>query len=231
MAEISLSENQIREITKNLNTICDILNKFVDGQHQSTSEYNSKNNQKMKKISLIARGIRYEISIDKLDSIPNSRLNKLKQFLDVYKENKSLARQMFRLDELCDDHDENFSEFYFECDPYILNLVVAFHENQSKKKLSHLNIKQFCSLSFENEMTYWGIEKYEDFLEPCCLVNLEHEIDNLNQDVETEKKIVNEIIKRENFGEYCFPKQREIAWNVINYPKSSIYAKVRKNEK
>ena len=179
------------------------------------------------KIIISARGVRFEILVRHLDCIPNSRLAIMKSYYQVSKENKSLASELFRINDLCDGYNDLTNEFFFDKDPYMMNLILNFYEARSSEKRIHLKLDSSCINLLETELeSYWYIKNFEDFLEPCCLIELQKQRENLNDQIKQYNKIVDEYYHREDFGKYCFPEFRRKLWNVIENPTKSIIGKI-----
>jgi hypothetical protein len=174
-------------------------------------------------VSLNARGFRFKVPVETLDRIPHSRLSKLKKFIYLNKEDKAAAHSFFHFEQLCDFFDEAKNEFYFNKNPKILKMVLGF----SNDTRVHLNVSSVCPVYLESELiNYWKIMNYEDLVEPECLINYETKREAVDELVNQRREIINEFFHRDDFGKCCFPKAREIIWNFMHVPQSSIYAKV-----
>jgi hypothetical protein len=170
------------------------------------------------KIILNARGIRYDVLVSHLDKLPKSRLGKLKLLIEKIKkrgvEDESLM-------ELCDDFDLSKNEYYFNKDPYVLNMVLNFYEND--RLHVHDNT---CVIFYGNELLYWGID--ENRIESCCEFKYYDKKEEINQDIEIENTKKNEMIHdRREFSdnqrlEYIKKKIR----HLMDKPSSSYYARV-----
>ena len=69
--------------------------------------------------------------------------------------NNSKSKNYEEIANLCDRYSDDLNEFYFNRDPYILNMILNYYQTQ---KL-HLNYNQ-CMLFIKSELIYWGIEEY-----------------------------------------------------------------------
>jgi hypothetical protein len=162
-----------------------------------------------------------------MDSVPNSRLAKIKEFIKLYAQNRTTAIDYFRLNQLCDDYNEITREFFFNKDPEILNIVISFYTSSLNSESIHLSLEKFCANSLDEELTnYWLIANYETRLAPCCLIGLHHEMEHKRYRKQEHESILKEFYNVDNFGYYCFPRLREKAWDIVENPKSSIVAKV-----
>lgn len=114
-----------------------------------------------KEILVNVGGRRYVLPWSTLDEFPLSRLSKLK-----------FCRNHEEIAQLCDDYDENNQEFFFDRSPSAFGMIVSF---LAAGKLALL--REMCVLSFQEELTYWGIE--EANLEKCCLKKLLKKLEEL----------------------------------------------------
>jgi hypothetical protein len=200
----------------------------------SYNNKNKKNNflEKKRMIVLNARGFKFEIMLDHMDRVPNSRLARIKKFIidhdDSNKTKHSLSdHDFFYLDRLCDGYSENLNEFYFNKDPCVLNFILRFYETQINNDTQiHINFKNICVLSLEDEFRYWNIENYESLIKPCCLFAIEEEGEIISDQISRQKDILAEFSYKEYFDRCFFPKIREKIWNFMEKPKSSIFSKV-----
>lgn len=116
-----------------------------------------------KEILVNVGGRRYLLPWSTLDEFPLSRLSKLR-----------FCRSHEEIAQLCDDYDEDNQEFFFDRSPSAFGVIVSF---LAAGKLVHL--REMCVLSFQEELTYWGIE--EANLERCCLRKLLRKLDELDE--------------------------------------------------
>lgn len=114
-----------------------------------------------KEILVNVGGRRYVLPWSTLDEFPLSRLSKLK-----------LCRNHEEIAQLCDDYDEDNQEFFFDRSPSAFGMIVSF---LAAGKLALL--REMCVLSFQEELTYWGIE--EANLERCCRRKLTKKLEEL----------------------------------------------------
>lgn len=114
-----------------------------------------------KEILVNVGGRRYVLPWSTLDEFPLSRLSKLK-----------FCRNHEEIAQLCDDYDEDNQEFFFDRSPSAFGMIVSF---LAAGKLALL--REMCVLSFQEELTYWGIE--EANLERCCRRKLTKKLEEL----------------------------------------------------
>ncbi|XP_007452614.1 PREDICTED: potassium voltage-gated channel subfamily G member 4 [Lipotes vexillifer] len=106
-------------------------------------------------------GKRYLLPWSTLDEFPLSRLSKLR-----------FCRSHEEIAQLCDDYDEDNQEFFFDRSPSAFGVIASF---LAAGKL--VLLQEMCVLSFQEELTYWGIE--EANLETCCLQTLLRKLDEV----------------------------------------------------
>lgn len=164
-----------------------------------------------KTIIINARGIKYEILSRTLDKFPNTRLGKLKKHIN--------NNNLHDIGLLCDRYNTELTEFYFNRDPYVLNMILNYYQTH---KL-HINHSE-CVLFLQAELDYWQID--EDSFHSCCQVVYHDKLDNAEDLIQFEKKVFKKFNHRDDYGKYCFPRIREILWNLFEKPESSIYAKI-----
>nr|XP_019599298.1 PREDICTED: potassium voltage-gated channel subfamily G member 4 [Rhinolophus sinicus] len=114
-----------------------------------------------KEILVNVGGRRYVLPWSTLDEFPLSRLSKLK-----------FCQSLEEIAQLCDDYDQDRQEFFFDRSPSAFGMIVSF---LAAGKLALL--RDMCVLSFQEELTYWGIE--EANLEKCCLRKLLKKLEEL----------------------------------------------------
>jgi hypothetical protein len=169
---------------------------------------------KLKRIILNIRGIKYDVPLNQLNRLPNSRLSDLKYQLD--KNNNDLIK----LNNICDDYDLNKMEFYFNRDPFIFNSILNYHLNG---KL-HID-NSFCVILVGDELNYWKID--QDLISNCCEWSYNDKKDDVQNDIETEKKLIEKITHQESFDNFILPYLRKKIWYIMEKPSSSIWAKVK----
>ena len=167
--------------------------------------------ENIKTIILNVRGIKYEVILDSFNEFQNTRLG----ILSIHIKNKNYDE----ISKLCDRYNDDLNEFYFNRDPYVLNMILNYYQT----KRLHLNNDQ-CVLFIKSELEYWCIEEY--LLQSCCQAFYCDKLEDLNEIIEIESKIIRKRFKKIDFGKRCFPKLREKIWNLFDNPKSSIYAAI-----
>jgi hypothetical protein len=168
---------------------------------------------KVKRIILNIRGIKYDVPLNNLNRFPNSRLSDLKFKLD------NLEYDVNELNNICDDVDLDKMEFYFNRDPFIFNSILNYCVNG---KL-HIDTN-LCVILFSDELNYWRID--EDLISNCCEWSYNDKKDDVQNDIEAEKKLITKITHKESFNNFILPGLREKIWFVMEKPSSSIWAKV-----
>jgi hypothetical protein len=193
-----------------------------------TSQLKKLIDQAVKKetVNLNARGFRFKAILETFERIPSSRLFKIKKYIELRREDKIAAEAFFNLEKLCDFFDEVKNEFYFNKNPKILEMVLGLYSD----KRAHLSVNDICPVYLEDELiNYWEIRDYEDRIEPGCLINYEKKREEVDELVNQRRAIIDAYFYKADFGSCCFPRLREIIWNIMEKPHSSIYAKVFKN--
>jgi hypothetical protein len=179
-------------------------------------------------VILNARGVKFDMLLKQMDAFPGSRLAKLKSLIEESKLSKLTPERIAHFKEFCDDYDPILNELYFNKDPSLVAFVLNFYETRkSKNDRTHVDLGSICILELDDEMRdYWQINDFKNFLEPCCLVLLERDVEKLQEKINKRNAIIEEYYYRENFGKYYFPELREKIWNLVEYPSTSIYAKI-----
>lgn len=166
---------------------------------------------KTKTVILNARGIKYQVIMDSFKNHCNTRLQKLR--------NEIITQNYDEIAKLCDGYSEDLNEFYFDRDPYVLNMVLNYNTNN---KL-HLNHKE-CVYFVREELEYWQIDDYA--LEDCCKIIYFEKLSEIQELIDSEESLKRKLHHKEDFGTWFYPELRERLWNLFDNPKSSIYAKV-----
>ena len=79
-----------------------------------------------------------------------------------------------------------------------------------------------CPLTYQANLEYWGFN--EIFLEQCCAIDYHVENEECQKELEGEriaKKIADQRLKDENFGNSLIGRIRTYLWNLMEYPESS----------
>jgi hypothetical protein len=179
-------------------------------------------------VLLNARGVKFEILLKQMEVIPNSRLAKLKTLIEESKLSKLTPERIAHFEEFCDNYDPDLNEFYFNKDPNLLEFALSFYETKTKENAKvHIDLGHVCLLEIESEIeNYWQIIDFKSYLEPCCIMIFERDVEKLEKKIDERNAMIKEFYHKEDFGKYCFPKLREKIWNFLEYPSSSIYAKI-----
>ena len=208
-------ENSINNISKNN----DHKNESPPLQPQKqvvvkTTNTNDPNYKK--RIILNARGTRYEVLMRIFDKHPESRLGKIKSLIEKSGNNRSNND----LNDLCDDFDLSKLEFYFNRDPYILNFVLNFYEDNK----IHYDDK-ICSKFFLHEIKYWGLNEFLFDNDCKCQINFVIQREECSENSENQEKVIDDLYNKENFG-CILPKIREYIWGIIDRPADPTITKV-----
>ena len=144
-------------------------------------------------IFLNVRGFKYEVLLDSLGNHPNTRLGKLR--MAVKKQNS------IEISLLCDRFNSDLNEFYFDRDPFVLNMILNFYVT---KKL-HMN-QTDCVSFLKDELDYWQIDEYD--FHSCCQVVYHDKMYNFKDLLKTEQWALKLFNRNDNFGNYFFPDLR-----------------------
>ena len=169
---------------------------------------------KKNRITINARGVKYDIISSHFERLPNSRLGRLNNLLETFEFLPSKINESL-LNEICDDFDMNKLEFYFDRDPYVLNLILNYYSNG---KL-HIGMN-CCALLICDELRYWQID--EKLINNCCEWKFADKIDEINKLINRESFILKSYFYKENFDNFSCPKLRENIWYLFERPSSSF---------
>jgi hypothetical protein len=169
---------------------------------------------KSKIILLNLRGSKFEVSLVNFQKLPESRLGRLKIYLDTNK--------IEYLNEICDCFDLSNMEFYFNKDPSVFHMILEYYSGEK----IHLD-ENICASYFHKQLNYWGLDELHCF-DDCCQYKYLEKLDRIRDDLACQKKIINTYEYREDFSKSLFPLFREKAWAITENPKSSKYAIVSK---
>lgn len=167
-------------------------------------------------IKLKIRYKSYEVRWDKLAKLPESRLGKIR-----------FASSKNEILNYCDQIDIENNEIYFDTSNRSFDSIIDYYYSEEL----HLDMNNRCILTFNNELKYWGIETCD--FSPCCSFKF-HQLKeealihvSKMEIIETTrmKSIVSEIEKESFSNCYC-PDIRKKIWDIMEYPKTSIMAKV-----
>ena len=193
----------------------EILN--LDDQSKNDNNKNKKLNVQLKgskRITINARGTKFDVYANLFDKAPNSRLGKLKAALENNNKNSGDM-----LDDICDEFDQRSNEFYFNKDPYVLNMVI-----------NYLTIDKMhygdgvCPYLIAEELEYWGLDEYS--FDECCNDRYFSCKNSIEDRVSKEKEIIKNYLYRDDFGKWLFPDIRAKIWDILEYPEKSWVAQV-----
>jgi hypothetical protein len=192
-------DNQTESSFNELNSTSLVIEK----KNQKHSK-ESKPKVKSKRVTLITRGVSYNVPISTFEKLPESRLGKLKSLIEDPKQN-DLEES---LDDLCESYDLKTNTFYFNGDPTILNMI-----------LNYLNTSKFhmdetvCGNLDMDDLNYWKVD--EELLDGCCRHKFFQGIDDINATLKDEENVIKSYVAANNFGTYFFPKARAKVWQII----------------
>ena len=179
-------------------------------QSHFPNENYSKN--KNNRIILNLRGVKYEVLLKNLSAAPlSSRLAKLKIFIENSENSKEISS-------ICDDFVLSENEFFFDRDPDVFKLVLNYLVSGE----FHFN-ENFCANLFSNELVYWGISEFE--ICECCRSIYWKKMNSIQEEVEKEKQIIEDYIRKDDFGSFL-PEVREKIWKILTYSEVSFISKV-----
>jgi hypothetical protein len=150
-----------------------------------------------KSIVINVRGFKFEVLLGPIlkKSLPSTRLSKLCRHLVQLEPNK------YEIAKLCDKHNEDLTEFFFECDPFIFNRILGFYQS-GKLHFSHSE----CVSYICDELFYWQIE--EDSLEDCCKTVYFEKSEEIEKTIQKEIALREKLNFRPDYGERLFPQLR-----------------------
>ena len=170
---------------------------------------------KSKRITLNASGFEYKIPLDQFDRMPESRLGKLRTLI----ENPKNATFTETMDDLCERYDLKTNTFYFDKDPFILNTILNYFNNGS------LHVEEMmCGFSLSEDFEYWQIG--DEHLDSCCREKFHQDMDDVNEKLNDEEKIIKKYESSKNFGKKFYPKIRAKGYEILN-TKVTWLARVR----
>lgn len=151
------------------------------------------NSRSQQTILINVRGFKYEVLLDSFANHPNSRLGKLR--MAIKKQNPN------ELSLLCDRFDRDLNEYYFNRDPFVLNMILNFYVT----KRLHMN-QTDCVGFLKDELDYWQIED-NDF-NSCCQVFYHNKMQNFEEISKIEQSALKAFNQIDDFGEHFFPELR-----------------------
>lgn len=163
-----------------------------------------------RRIVINTRGTRHDICLDKLDKIPNSRLGVLRRI--ILKEPSQEC-----VETLCDSYSPDLTEFYYDRDPFLVNMVLNIYSHSDKAHLSYL--PGVCPLALVDELAYWRID-YSQHLDECCVICLDDKRDQAEDRLQKQRDIIAKFNRRDDFGKFM-PRLREKLWLYLEWPSKS----------
>ncbi|MBN3309894.1 potassium voltage-gated channel subfamily G member 4a [Amia ocellicauda] len=153
-------------------------------------------------------GNRYTIPWSTLEEFPLTRLGRLRS-CSSYEE----------IVQVCDDYDETAHEFFFDRSPSAFRVILNFLA-AGKLRL----LREMCTLSFYEELTYWGLEASS--MERCCKRKLYTRLEDMaelerKEEARRGKKI--EIVEVEETKYQAFMSKLR---DMVENPQSGLPGKV-----
>ncbi len=169
-------------------------------------------NDQKKRVIFNTRGTSFEVSLQSFFKFPkHTRLGKLASF-----QNLSSAEVL----ELCTDFDSSKLEFFFEREPYGLNITLDFLLTGEL----HLPTDNICEIQLSKELEYWMIDLGK--CRRCCKTKFDIELDVKDKEIRDEIEETKKLDTLEFADVSWFPKIREKVWNLSEKPSSSNAALV-----
>lgn len=165
-----------------------------------------------KTVILNARGHKYQVLKENLAKYPTTRLGKLMKF--------SIEKNRNEISALCDYCDEKQNEFYFDRDPFILNMILNYYQSG---KL-HLTNTTTCSIFLHQELKYWQIDEF--LFDSCCEFVYFNDLEEIKKILQTEEEIIEKLNKKENANDEFKSKLRAKLWKLFTDLESTLFAKV-----
>ena len=164
-----------------------------------------------KRITLNARGTKFEVYIDSFEKIGKSRLGKLKAAFENNKRDQ--------LDDLCDEFDQKSNEFFFDRDQNVLSMII----NYLRTNKMHY-IEGVCPYLIAEEFEYWGIDEY--LFDECCNDKYWGIKNSLEDKIAKKNEIIEAYLHSDDFGKWLFPDVRAKMWEILENPEKSWVATV-----
>lgn len=166
------------------------------------------------KITLVIRFKKFVVKWDKLERLPRSRLGQIR-----------FATCMSDITNLCDEVDVENNEIYFNRSSRSFENIIDYYYCQ---KL-HLDTTNTCIISLSEDLKYWGIDTCD--FDPCCSFKFHQMKEDAMTHISTMQQIetrcsIAVVTNRENIHKYCCQKIRKKMWDIMEFPETSIYAKV-----
>ena len=155
-------------------------------------------------------GFKYEIFIEKLNQIQQSRLEKIYH-----------ADSIEDINDLCDFFKPKENELYFDRDPIIFNNILNYYRSGKMHFLDNT-----CPLAIKDELEYWGLNEID--FEKFCSLNFYLKKENCLEEIQYQKSEdinIKQLKKKISKTNRCITNKEKI-WNIVNKPETSINAKV-----
>lgn len=166
--------------------------------------------EKQQNILLNVGGKVFPIPIKCALKYPNTRIGSL-----------ALCQDKTSLLKLCDDYSVHKNEYYFDRDPAFFLYIKHFYTS------GVLWVGQgMCPISFEEEVTYWGLSLRDTQL--CCWLLFEEKVGDVEDRLKVEQELLAEIgakYNEDHFKDMMFGETRQKLWNLVENPYSSTSAK------
>ena len=169
-------------------------------------------------IKIHVGGTEFHVMRKNFAAMPTTRLSRLVR-----------ARTKEEILKLCDGYinlgPPHRPEYIFHRNPSFFNAVLDVY------RTGELHApKNACSLTFHEDLKYWGIDYF--LMDACCVLDHYSELEKAKEEAKLEKAakaLLIQRLKEENFGTSITGKTRKFLWNMTEYPESGQPARVRKN--
>ena len=176
---------------------------------------------KSKLIILNVQGAEYKVPLNTFDKCPESRLGRIKTFLENPK--GSASNENVNANELCDKYDSKTNTFYFDRDPKAFNLIINFFNSG----LLHV-VEIGCGYLLSDELEYWQIG--EEWISDCCREKYHQIMDDIDEKIKEEEKIIKKYQAENNFGKLCLPKARAKGWEILESKETRLSKVIHLNQ-